>query len=131
MKKIIFATFLFVSQIGFAQETVPVIAPNVVFTAVEEMPQFPGGDSAMYAFISENITYPESLKEKGMSGKVYIQFVVEEDGQITNIKVLRSPHELFTKEAESMMAKMPKWIPGVQRGKPVRVRLVLPIDFKA
>ena len=131
MKKIILFLFLLSTQGFMAQDAVTIRKNNEIFSIAEIMPQFPGGDSAMYVFIANNISYPDSLLGKGFSGKVYVQFVVEEDGRITNVKTLRSPHDLFTKEAEKMMAKMPIWIPGTQNGKAVRTRMVLPVHFKS
>ena len=101
-----------------------------VFSIVEESPEFPGGIDSMYAFIQKNIHYPEVSKERGEQGTVYLNFIVEEDGSITNIHIVRGVSELIDKEAIRVVKLMPNWIPGKQAGKAVRVRFTLPIRFQ-
>lgn len=100
-----------------------------IFTIVEKMPEFPGGITALYRFLGDNIKYPKQAKEIGISGKVYVSFVVETDGSISNIKIERSPHESLSDEVLRVMALMPAWNPGRQREVPVRVAYNIPIDF--
>ncbi len=103
--------------------------PAPIFTVVEVMPKYPGGRDAMYKFLAENIKYPQKAKEEGISGKVYVQFIVEKDGQPTNFKILRGVEESLDNEALRVLKIMPKWEPGKQRDKPVRVQYNLPIKF--
>lgn len=100
-----------------------------IFTVVEVMPKYPGGNDAMYAFLGENIKYPEKAKKEGISGRVYVTFVVEKDGSVTNVKILRGAEESLDKEAMRVIKLMPKWEPGTQKGKPVRVQYNLPVKF--
>jgi protein TonB len=93
-------------------------------------PEFPGGESAMIKFIQENVTYPEMSREMGEQGTVYVQFVVNTDGSIQNVKVLKGVSELLDKEAVRVIKKMPNWSPGKQNGEPIRVRYQIPINFK-
>ncbi|HON01529.1 MAG TPA: energy transducer TonB [Paludibacteraceae bacterium] len=114
----------------------PVAAPiheedeQVIFQVVETMPQFPGGEQALFKFLNENIKYPVIAQENGIQGRVICQFVVNTDGSIVDIQVVRGVDPSLDKEAVRVIQSMPKWIPGKQRGKPVRVRFTLPINFK-
>ncbi len=101
-----------------------------VFVVVENDPEFPGGMEALYAFISNNVKYPKQALENGIQGKVYVTFVVEVDGSISNIKVLRDIGGGCGAEAVRVVKLMPKWKPGTQRGKAVRVQFNLPVEFK-
>jgi len=103
---------------------------NVVFQMVETMPSFAGGDTALMNFLSGNIIYPKKKKKKGIQGRVIVQFEVDIDGSIKNIEVVRSISPELDAEAIRVIKKMPKWIPGKQRGKPVKVKYTLPINFK-
>ncbi len=99
-----------------------------VFVVVEDMPSFPGGN--VQKWIAKNVKYPVLAMENGIQGKVYIQFVIERDGSITDVKVLRGVDASLDKEAVRVVKAMPKWKPGKQRGKPVRVSYTLPINFQ-
>jgi protein TonB len=99
------------------------------FTYVEEMPEFPGGDEARIKFLSENIKYPMSAREIGIQGKVYFTFTVEKDGSISEVKMLRGIGAGCDEEALRVLAMMPKWKPGRQNGKAVRVEFNMPISF--
>lgn len=101
-----------------------------VFTVVEEMPTYPGGKEAMYKYLSTNIKYPEEARKNGISGIVYITYVVEKSGKITNIRVLRGVNEELDKEAVRVVSEMPDWKPGKEKGKPVRVQFNLPISYR-
>ena len=100
-----------------------------VFLVVEKMPRYPGGEPARKKFFTENLKYPKQVKEKGIQGKVYVTFVVEKDGSITNVKILRGVDPLLDNEALRVVRSMPKWEPGTQRGKNVRVQFNIPIKF--
>jgi len=99
-------------------------------TYVEEMPKFPGGDEGRIKFLSENIKYPQIARELGIQGPVYATFVVEKDGRITNVKLLRGIGGGCDEEALRVIGSMPKWEPGRQNGKEVRVQFNMPINFK-
>lgn len=91
---------------------------------------FPDGEFKMVEYLRDNLKYPEPAKKKGIEGKVYIQFVVEEDGSITNVKIMRSVNKWLDAEAFRVIKSMPKWNPGTQNGEPVRTTMMLPINFK-
>jgi periplasmic protein TonB len=103
--------------------------PGPTFTVVQEMPEFPGGEPEMYRFLNKNITYPASARETGISGTVYLGFVVEPDGSISNLKILRGIGGGCEDEALRVVQMMPKWKPGKQQGHEVRVQFTLPIKF--
>lgn len=92
-------------------------------------PTFPGGEAAMMNWVAQNVDYPEICKEMGIGGMVYTEFVVNTDGSICLVKSLKSPHDELANAAMKVVKKMPKWIPGEQAGKKVRVRFTLPINF--
>jgi periplasmic protein TonB len=100
-----------------------------VFMVVEESPQFPGGDEARIRFLAENISYPAEAREASIQGTVYITFVIEKDGTIADVRVLRGIGGGCDEEAVRVIRKMPRWLPGKQRGKPVRVQFNMPIKF--
>jgi len=102
---------------------------NQVFTAVEIQPEYPGGEAGLAKFLQKNIRYPSIAKENNIQGKVYIQFVVERDGSLTDIKVIREPGSGTGDEAVRVLKISPHWKPGVQNGKPVRVQFTLPVNF--
>jgi len=103
---------------------------NEPFTVVDEMPEFPGGQEALFAYIGSELKYPEAAVEKGAQGVVYVTFVVEADGSISNPKVLRGIGYGCDEEAWRVVKGMPNWKPGKQRGETVRVQYNLPIRFK-
>ncbi len=101
-----------------------------VFTIVEEMPSFPGGDSERIKFLADNIQYPQQATENGIQGTVYVSFVVDSKGNITDAKILRGIGGGCDEEALRVVKMMPKWHPGKQNGKQVRVLFNMPIYFK-
>jgi len=101
-----------------------------IFTVVESMPDFPGGDEARIKYLNENIKYPQMARESGIQGRVFVTFVVEKDGSVTDVRVLRGIGGGCDEEAIRVIKNMPKWDPGKQRGKPVRVQFNMPILFK-
>lgn len=105
------------------------IVEQEIFTIVESMPEFPGGQQAMLEFIARNIKYPPLARESGIQGRVFVNFVVEPDGSVSNVKVIRGIGGGCDEEAVRVVQSMPKWIPGRQRGKPVRVSFNLPVRF--
>lgn len=104
-------------------------ADDKIYTTVELIPEFSGGVGAMRAFIVKNLNYPALCQENGIKGRVVLRFVVEKDGSIGEIKAVLSPHHLLEKEAIRVFRMMPKWKPGRQAGKPVRVMMTLPVTF--
>lgn len=103
---------------------------NKVFDVVEQMPSFPGGPSALMKYLSENVKYPVVAQENGVQGRVVVSFVVEKDGHITDVKVVRSVDPSLDKEAARVVKSMPSWIPGKQNGSAVRVKYNVPVSFK-
>ena len=101
-----------------------------IFQVVEEMPEFPGGMAECLKFLSKNIKYPPIAQENGVQGRVIVQFVVNQDGSIVDPVVVRSVDPYLDKEALRVIQMMPKWKPGKQRGKAVRVKYTVPVTFK-
>ena len=101
-----------------------------VYSVVEEMPEYPGGMNELAKYLSENIKYPEEAKEIGIGGRVFISFIVEKDGSVNDVAVMRSVDPLVDNEAVRVVKTMPKWKPGKQNGKIVRVSYILPINFQ-
>lgn len=159
-------TVILISTKDGETESTATTSANKAFDVVEQMPQFPGGREAMMKFISDNISYPDEAKKQGLCGRVVVEFIVEKDGTITDVKTKnfrntsaeqdtkRKPVEvgvgfattqetapdnkyvqaynhtkLLTDEAERVVRSMPKWEPGTQGGKPVRVHFFIPITF--
>lgn len=105
------------------------IKEDQVFVVVESMPSFPGGNVALLNYLNSNLKYPALAKEMGISGRVFVSFVVEKDGSVTDIQILRGIGGGCDEEAIRVVKNMPKWIPGRQRSIPVRVRFNLPVKF--
>ncbi|HAH59299.1 MAG TPA: energy transducer TonB [Bacteroidales bacterium] len=105
------------------------VAEAEIFTVVEDQPSFPGGDEARIRFLQENIKYPQMARESGIQGTVYVTFVVEKNGAVTDVRVLRGIGGGCDEEAVRVIKAMPRWNPGKQRGKPVRVQFNMPIKF--
>ena len=106
------------------------VSNDSIYQVVEIMPEFPGGSAALMKYLSENIKYPEAAKEKEIQGRVFVQFVIEKDGSVTDVGVLRSIGGGCDEEAVRVIKGMPKWKPGIQKGKAVRVHYNIPIVFK-
>ena len=111
-------------------EVPPAVEETKVFDVVEQMPTFKGGDDALMAYLHKAIRYPAIAEENGIQGRVVCTFVVERDGGITDVKVVRSVDPSLDKEAVRVLKAMPKWIPGKQNGSAVRVKFTLPVTFK-
>ena len=101
-----------------------------VYDVVEEMPQFPGGSSAMFEYLSQKVKYPDAAKANGIHGRVVCTFIVERDGSISDVKVIRSVDPSLDKEAQQVILSMPRWIPGKQNGKTIRVKYTVPVTFR-
>jgi TonB family protein len=105
-------------------------SPDDVFVVVEEQPQFPGGTQAMMKFLGENIIYPAEAHKNGIQGRVIVNFVVNKDGSLSDINIVRGQDPLLDAEAMRVISTMPNWKPGMQRGEAVNVRYTLPIVFR-
>ena len=106
------------------------VATDKVLEKAEVMPEFPGGEQAMMKFVAENVQYPEEAKEKEISGRVLVGFIVEKDGSISETEVVKGIGGGCDEEAVRVVKAMPKWKPGMDKGKPVRVHYMLPLIFK-
>ena len=125
-----------VDQQEVIEEYVPVeveeeeVVEQEIFQIVEEMPAYPGGDQKLMEYVAKNIKYPQIARETGIQGRVFVGFVVEPDGSVSNVKVLRGIGGGCDEEAMRVVKSMPRWKPGKQRGKAVRVSYMLPVNFK-
>jgi protein TonB len=117
------------TEIEFIETVEEEVVEEQIFTIVEEMPSFPGGEAALMKFLGNNIKYPAIAKDAGIQGTVFVTFVVDEDGNVKDVKVLRSIGGGCDEEAIRVVQSMPKWKPGKQRGKAVKVQYNLPIRF--
>lgn len=115
---------------AFGDDTFVRLMNNSVFTRVEKQPEFEGGVNAFLKFIKANLRYPPVLRQMGGEGTVYVEFLVNKDGSITDVHTLRGFHPDADAEAERVIKLMPPWIPGSHHGKTVTVRFVMPIKFK-
>ena len=106
------------------------VVEQEIFQIVEEMPSYPGGEAKLFEYIKKNMKYPQIARESGIKGRVFISFVVEPDGSVSNVKVLRGIGGGCDEEAMRVVKSMPKWKPGKQRGKAVRVSYMLPVNFQ-
>lgn len=104
--------------------------PTLMGDVVEQMPSFPGGPQALLNYLSEHINYPEGYEEICIQGRVVITFVVEKDGSLSDITVVKSLEKAFDEEALRAVKSMPKWIPAMQNGEPVRVKFAVPVNFR-
>ena len=113
------------------EEVVEQIVEEEIFVTAEEMPTFQGGDLSKFRnWVQSNVKYPQIALENGIQGNVVIKFVVEKDGKLSNIQVLQSPDKTLADAAVQVLQKSPKWKPGKQRNKPVRVTYTLPVSFR-
>lgn len=134
MKKLFL--FLILLSLGFVEQAYAATPDDeendeVVLMVVSEMPEFPGGQAAMFKFISENLQYPQEAQDSRIEGRVICQFTVEKNGLISNVTVVRSAgNAVLDKEAVRIIKLMPTWKPGKHRGKLVRVKYTVPINFR-
>ena len=124
--------FSLVAPMALAQDVIdPDEEEEPVYLVVDQMPQFPGGHQALFDFISTNVIYPTVARENGIEGKTIVQFIVEKDGSITHIQVVRTAGDpSLDKEAIRVVRAMPKWIPGKHRGELLRVKYTVPFNFR-
>ena len=135
VKKLIAAIaclFCFVAAAQAQEEATSNATDNdtTIYTVVEKAPSFPRGETAMFMFLGQNIRYPQRASEDGYSGTVYVRFVVETDGTLTNIEVVKGVGGGCSEEAVRVVKMMPNWIPGENGGKKVRTSFTLPVKFK-
>ena len=107
-----------------------VVEDDAIFVVAENAPEFPGGEDSLYAYIARNIVYPEAAKKEKIEGRVFVTFVIEKDGQVSSAKILRDIGGGCGEEVLRVIRTMPKWKPGTQDGKPVRVQFNLPVAFE-
>ena len=105
-------------------------ANDKVLEKAEVMPEYPGGDQAMMDFVAKNVQYPQEARDKEISGRVLVSFIVEKDGSIADVKVVKGIGGGCDEEAVRVVKAMPKWKPGKDKGKPVRVSYMMPFTFK-
>ena len=103
---------------------------EIVDETVDQMASYPGGIPALMDFLNENIEYPEQAEREGIEGRVVAGFIVERDGSVSNIEILKSVHPLLDAEVVRVMSLMPNWIPGKQHGMPIRTRYGMPVTFR-
>lgn len=101
-----------------------------IITFMEQMPEFPGGTEKLMIFIKKELKYPQEAYKNGVQGRVYVQFIVDIDGSIIDVKVIRGVDQLLDEEAIRIIKLMPKWKPGKQNGTPVKVSMTVPVTFK-
>lgn len=114
------------------QATQPIDTPKTetTFHVVEQMPEFPGGSESLMRWLQKNLEYPNAARENNIEGKVIVQFTVDENGHCINFKVVKSPDPILSEAAVATLSRMPKWKPGLQNGKPVKVAFTLPVSYK-
>jgi len=117
------------SEIDYV-EVEPEPEEEEIFMVVEQAPEFPGGTNALYDYLRKNMKYPAICRESGITGRVIVSFTVNKDGSIVDVEVVKGVHPQMDKEAVRVVSGMPKWKPGEQRGKPVRCRFNLPVNFR-
>lgn len=100
------------------------------FEQLEVKPEFPNGNEGLTKYLSENIKYPKKALKNGITGKVFVQFVIDKTGKVTNVVAVRGVEKSLDKEAVRVIKSMPKWKPGMKDGQPVKVKYTIPINFK-
>ena len=131
MKKLLFMSLMAVCCLTTvsAQKTVVAQKNQTVFDVVEQMPEYPGGIAAMLEYLMKNVKYPADAEKQKIEGRVIATFIVETDGTISNIEVVKPMFPSLDAEAVRVLSGMPKWTPGRQNGKEVRVKYTVPISF--
>lgn len=112
-----------------AQKTVVSKKNQKVYDVVEKMPQYPGGMVALFEFLEKNLKYPADAQKQKVEGRVIVSFIVETDGSISDINIVRKVFPSLDEEAVRLLGMMPRWSPGLQNGKPVRVKYAIPITY--
>ena len=125
--KIILTSIFFIGcvVIGNAQNT-----GSEIFTEIDEMPEFPGGQAKLMNWLAVNIRYPDAAQQNGVQGRVTVRFVVEKDGSLSGVRILKGVDKDLDAEAIRVVKRMPRWQPGRKNGEPVRSEFSLPVTFK-
>lgn len=113
-----------------AQKTIVSQKNQEVFDVVEQMPEYPGGMQALFQYMADNLKYPKDAMKQQVEGRVLVQFIVETDGSISNAEVIKRVFPSLDEEATRVISAMPKWAPGKQNGKVVRVKFTVPVSFR-
>lgn len=117
------------TEIEYVEVVEEAVEEEEIFTIVETMPSFPGGEEALFKFLGKNIDYPQMAADAGITGMVYVTFVIEKDGSVSDARILKGIGGGCDEEALRVVKQMPKWSPGKQRGKSVKVQYNLPVRF--
>jgi periplasmic protein TonB len=135
MRNIFLITAFFIASLTLLPAQNPLPSVDSILTVKktdkyeETPPSFPGGEEALLKFLSDNVTYPPKAKKKNITGKVYASFIIEKDGSVSHIKVIKDIGRGCGKEVVRVLNMMPKWNPGYQNNHPVRVRYTIPVGF--
>ena len=127
--RLLFTLLLMVPFYAGAQQKSMDPGEEDVYLLAEEKPVFPGGDEALKAFITENVNYPEEAKKKGITGKVFVSFVIDKEGKVVMAKIAKGVDPSLDKEALRVVNSMPAWEPGKHKGELVKVKFTMPIQF--
>jgi len=132
MKKILFVMLIALFSVATvnAQTKAKTHTRGKVYEVVEQMPVFPGGIQALMTYLKDNVKYPQEMAEKKIQGRVVVSFIIDKEGNVTDVKVAYSVSKQFDEEAMRVIRAMPKWVPGKQNGKNVNVRYNIPVSFK-
>ena len=132
MRKLFFIIFILCFA-GFTQQVYSQnssIEESAIFTKVDKMPEYPGGQVALVKYLSKNIKYPSKFKKNKINGRVFVSFVIDKDGKVVTPKIVKSLNEECDAEALRVISKMPDWIPGEKNGIKVAVQFGLPVNFE-
>ena len=129
MKRIVLVLMFAVAVVFNVQAQKDVEEKEDVFEVVDQMPEYPGGQDSMLSFIVKNVEYPATARQNEIAGKVFVGFVIDETGSVTNAKIIRGVDYDLDKEALRVVNLMEKWTPGKEKGKTVKVKYTLPINF--
>ncbi|MFO7722624.1 MAG: energy transducer TonB [Bacteroidales bacterium] len=127
---LIFLAPVFLHAQTGSTDSIPAESDELKYVFIEEPAEFPGGIRELYKYLDKNLKYPEKAREADIAGIVYIEFIVEKDGSITNVKPKKGAHPLLDSAAVEVVRNMPAWIPAEQKGKKVRSMFIIPIQFQ-
>lgn len=132
---LVFLIIALINQASYAQtpsssQTINSANDQVVYTRVDKMPEFPGGQVALVKYISKNIKYPSKYKKDKVNGRVFVSFIIDKDGKVTSARIVKSLNEECDAEAIRVISKMPDWVPGEKDGVKVAVQFGLPVNFE-
>lgn len=130
MKQITVILALLIASSGVVAQETKDVDDSSFFTLVETMPEYKGGESALLSWIGKNVEYPKKAKKKRIEGVVYVSYIVDVDGKVVDVRVVRGVHKLLNKAAVKCIKKLSGYTPGRQKGKPVKVQFTIPIRFK-